>query len=777
MRRGFQVVGLNDALTTVGWTGHEALSTDRLPDTLTSSSAPSDCIALRPDLGIYRAPEQCGDALPSSVQAHGDARVAWSSVEVLAEVKWNPRGFPFSSRHTPRSTFLPSGRERCLSRGQLVEYALEVFNRQHRQAVFLVLFLQDCARFVRFDRSNAVVSEEFDYTACPEIIATFLYRLSKMSLAERGYDPTALRACQEEEIMFRSLHAKYPEGSATRCGLLRAAPAGWPVYKLTVDAAFSPNSSALTRDIIPSRRHFLVGKPAYVGGSLVGPGTRTFVAYDLATGQVVYLKDTWRVDSPEVPSELETYLHLRENATGELYIPTLLGGGDVLADGKQQRTDAAGAQEGRVHARLIFKEICRPLEDFTNAFELVKCVTWALVGECAAPTRAVQPHCPAADRLCLHAAHAKAWRDCGLLHRNISTDSILIYDAADSGMSHPVTSYRLLADWEPSGACHVPGTPHPATTSDLLADWEFASPLVHDPGGAANRLGSGPSISHSNSWPFVSAHLQERPEAPHELADDLESFVHVLNFCALKHLSRPDELSSEELQYLLQAVYHAVVPPSNSQEKRKGSPLKLEKVQNGTPFVKGLPDGHPMGPLLSELSRLCKTHYDHTHPPSRTGCTDADELSFGDAVYGLHCGMPDLDIGPLGDESYGEANLAIHPPVAATAPDPALSPLRDHSPMVNACMRAIRKVWPRADRVQRETRLHRTARKRTCQWSTDDLGLDQTSAGHDQRRSAYKRARRSASATAVNGGRVQVKIPVVRRRGSAVEVNALRRLR
>ena len=179
-------------------------------------------------------------------------------------------------------------------------------------------------------------------------------------------------------------------------------------------------------------------------------------------------------------------------------------------------------------------------------------------------------NCPAAERLSLHAAHAKAWRDCGLLHRNISTDSILIYDAADSGMSHPVTSYRLLADWEPSGACHVPGTPHPATTSDLLADWEFASPLVHDPGGAGNRPGPGPSVEHSKSWPFVSAHLQERPEAPHELADDLESFVHVLNFCALKHLSRPDELSSEELQYLLQAVYHAVVPGLNSQDKRKG---------------------------------------------------------------------------------------------------------------------------------------------------------------------------------------------------------------
>ena len=71
MRPDFQVVGLNDALTTVGWTGHEALPTDRLPDTLTSGSAASDHIVLRPDLGIYPNAERCGDALNSSVQAHG----------------------------------------------------------------------------------------------------------------------------------------------------------------------------------------------------------------------------------------------------------------------------------------------------------------------------------------------------------------------------------------------------------------------------------------------------------------------------------------------------------------------------------------------------------------------------------------------------------------------------------------------------------------------------------------------------------------------------------
>ncbi|KAI0706239.1 hypothetical protein C8T65DRAFT_230973 [Cerioporus squamosus] len=684
---GGLVAGLNDTLNTVGCTQYEALSTDRLPDVLAAgSTGEDDRRALRPDLGIYPKTERAG--LLSSPGAHTDARVAWFSVEVLIEVKWDPRAFPFSSRHTPRSPFLPSGRDRCLSRGQLVEYATEVFNGQHRQSICVVVFLQDCARLVRFDRSGAVVSEEFNYLTHPEFIATFFYRLSKLSLALRGYDPSATRASDEEATLFRSLAGKYPEESATQRGLYQAASEGWPVYKLTVDAPFSPDGKALTRGTPPSRRQFLVGKPSSVNTSLTGRGTRTFVAYDLIGDQVVFIKDTWRVDSAKARSELETYLHLRENAPGELYIPTLLGGGDVLLEGEPQRT-AACAQEGRVHARLVFREICRPLEDFTNAFELVKCVTWALV------------------------AHAKAWRDCDLLHCDISTDSILIYDASETGRPDPVTTHRLLAGWELAAPRHV-----------------------HDPGGPDI-----PDHSSSRSWPFVSAHLQEHPEAPHGLADDLESFMHVLNLCALKHLTRPDVLSTEELAYLLQAAYYTVVPTSNP-GKRKGSALKLEKVQNGTSFVKGLPDGHPMGLLLEELSRLCKLHYQHVYPPPATSTSyrDVDGCFEDGAVCGLQSGLPDFDLDPAADEDELEAAPSPQPP-SVPARDPAMSPLRDHSRMVSACMRAIRKVWPRVDRVQREkARGHRVSRKRT--WT--DSGFPTRPAS-----GPYKKARKSSSVTSL----------------------------
>ena len=165
----------------VGWKGYETLSTDRLPDASTSGSSNDNLSsALRPDMGIYPTEHVCDISQHSSSL---DARVAWAWAEVLIEVKWDPKAAPFSSRHTPRSAFLPSGRERCLNRGQLVEYATEIFNRQHRRFLFMIHFTYDCARFLRFDRSGTVVSEEFDYLGHPEIIGSFLSRLSRMSRA------------------------------------------------------------------------------------------------------------------------------------------------------------------------------------------------------------------------------------------------------------------------------------------------------------------------------------------------------------------------------------------------------------------------------------------------------------------------------------------------------------------------------------------------------------------------------------------------------------------
>lgn len=246
----------------------------------------------------------------------------------------------------------------------------------------------------------------------------------------------------------------------------------------------------------------------------------------------------------------------------------------------------------------------------------------------------------------------------------------------------------------------------------------------------------------------MSARLQQCPERQHELADDLESFMHVLNYCALKHL--PDAASTEaESAYLTQCLYDAVVPTDTPYPK--GSPLKLEKVQNGTPFVNSLPPQHPLAGLLAELSQLCKQHYEHAVLPESPPRSPSPENIFaGGSCCGAKDALPDYD-GDLfddSDDSLDSDGIDGQTMPAPPSPNVALSPFQSHDRMVGACMKAIRKVWPRVDRRERPMRARPLERrgshvgpKRT--WSelqfSEELGV-----GENLKR---KRARKGSSMT------------------------------
>ena len=93
-----------------------------------------------------------------------------------------------------------------------------------------------CARLIRFDRSGAVVSEEFDYVAHPEVIGTFLFQLSSTGRADRGHDPMLSLASETEATTFRELHNCFHVDSASARGLRSAVAEGWPIVKITMDA-------------------------------------------------------------------------------------------------------------------------------------------------------------------------------------------------------------------------------------------------------------------------------------------------------------------------------------------------------------------------------------------------------------------------------------------------------------------------------------------------------------------------------------------------------------
>ncbi|KAJ2987267.1 hypothetical protein NUW54_g9474 [Trametes sanguinea] len=100
-------------------------------------------------------------------------------------------------------------------------------------------------------------------------------------------------------------------------------------------------------------------------------------------------------------------------------------------------------------------------------------------------------------------AHQDAYQKAGVMHRDISVGNILIM---------PPTS----KDKE-------------STYRGLLADWELSKRLDDYEAGARHP-------DRTGTWQFMSVHIQDHPEAQVQIADELESFLHVMIYCAIRYL-------------------------------------------------------------------------------------------------------------------------------------------------------------------------------------------------------------------------------------------------
>ncbi|KAF4602944.1 hypothetical protein EYR38_003348 [Pleurotus pulmonarius] len=89
------------------------------------------------------------------------------------------------------------------ARGQLATYAVELCARQHRTHLFFFYIYYPYARLIRFDRAGALVSERFKFTLDCTPLIRFFSRFSKMTPAQRGYDPTVHVADELETKLAR----------------------------------------------------------------------------------------------------------------------------------------------------------------------------------------------------------------------------------------------------------------------------------------------------------------------------------------------------------------------------------------------------------------------------------------------------------------------------------------------------------------------------------------------------------------------------------------------
>ncbi|OSD00271.1 hypothetical protein PYCCODRAFT_1414665 [Trametes coccinea BRFM310] len=431
----------------------------------------------------------------------------WSSIELSIECK---------IEHTQQDPLDDSGvapeawsikRRDVL--GQVMCYAVLVFDNQQRTHHFTLLLLGPMARIMRWDRSGLSATNKFDYTKKPEYLAQFLWRFGRMTPEQRGHDPTAQRILPGSAD-YKLMHSRADMQTKARDGTV----VGEHARQIFKDSLFVKSSSQddskppvilgpaplwrLTVHDSTGPRSFLVGLPHTTAGTLAGRGTRTYVAIDTsqAHGPFVYLKDAWRVAHQGIEQEGSILTLLNDNSNGGPVqgVPTLLCHGDVgnqvtrsqeVWQVKHPGTDPVDCPlKTHRHYRLVVKEVCLPLRDFRIFYELV-----GVICDCVE-------------------THGEAYKRKGLLHRDISAGNVLMYPK-QVAVKGKIIEARV----------------------GILADWELAKRV-----GKPNTEDAPRQPDRTGTWQFTSAMALDNPKKRIVVQDDMESFLHLMLYYAIRFL-------------------------------------------------------------------------------------------------------------------------------------------------------------------------------------------------------------------------------------------------
>ncbi|KAL6305581.1 hypothetical protein BKA93DRAFT_824963 [Sparassis latifolia] len=494
---------------------------------------------VRPDVSIYaKTPEAVRDYELTAAEVKRSAcaearhehlaRVCRQHLCVPVEIKIDHTSLAFEFLNPEKK---PPVRGES-AKGQITDYASKILLAQHREFCLMVYVFRSFARLGR-------------------TLQTFIHRVGRMSDSQLGYDPTVVPATPAEVTLMASCKDRLNDYHK-QC-LDEAMSDEWPIHKVAFYAKDVVDSEALRKAArsasgsapicnspphspspsdsvsfddnatLPSEtcstcvhsddalisepvRYFLIGRPRFAAHSLTGRATRGYAAYDMETGGLAFLKDTWRPDSSRTHTEREVYERLYRHDVSN--VATLLYGGDMGPIGEQcQRTrtqDFGDSVLGRIHYRLVTKEVGRPLDDHYDSVEMVGVIFYALM------------------------AQREAWEKAGVLHRDVSDGNILADEDPDEPPYHDVGPKRVkgfrndrdlrkYADELDSG---------PTQKSRSVGLPVFLPVL----GSVVHGL-----ISLSRgTWRFMSALLLQFRRKRYEVSDDLESFMHVVNWLALK---------------------------------------------------------------------------------------------------------------------------------------------------------------------------------------------------------------------------------------------------
>ncbi|KAI0628992.1 hypothetical protein C8Q77DRAFT_1220550 [Trametes polyzona] len=369
---------------------------------------------------------------------------------------------------------------------EILAAVFPIFRYQQRQFCYAILFNEDSAYVLRVDHVGIVYTSMCEYKDDATKLFEFLWRFAHASPAQRGWDPTAEFVPHDSDLGLRMRRrADFdknlgPPGDYPHGAFEHSLKADWPWFKLTIGAG-------------DSRREFLVGAPYFQrsGNVLEGLMSTGYVALAIdgsgdGSGDsnsvpeaLVYLKDVWRATNHGCFWEGDTLERL--NAAGVPYVPTLLC--HSVVEGQTSLSSRLWCQAYRrwnrnthphlEHYRLVEQEVAAPLQTFKDSKALLHVLKCGIT------------------------AHDQAMQ-IPLLHRDISEGNLLIWWNPDSG------KYQ-----------------------GLLADWEHATnftPETYFEGEPILKLGT----SH-----FAAMRVLYTDEGERTAEDDLESFFHILLWCAI----------------------------------------------------------------------------------------------------------------------------------------------------------------------------------------------------------------------------------------------------
>lgn len=268
-----------------------------------------------------------------------------------------------------------------MSRGQMASYAGATMASQYRGHLFSTFTFGRYARFIRWDRSAAIVSARFDFVEHPTILFDFYKRFSQLSEEQRGIDPNVKPATRAQ-------------GQRARKALKRFAPVCWTgracdLFKKQVDIA--------TMSFLRMRFEgswYITAAPYCdsVGFSPFGRSSRARTVVPDGTNphnDVLYMKDYFREESLYTHPEAQIYRLLKEHRVE--HVAEMMTGGDsdlertightmTGRDWVAHRSRPLRARE-LIHHVLLLKTIGRSLITFRTARDLVTCIADAMEGK------------------------------------------------------------------------------------------------------------------------------------------------------------------------------------------------------------------------------------------------------------------------------------------------------------------------------------------------------------------------------------------------------------